>query len=164
MVSDFNISDESVDIAMTELAGATKLWKMQGKTQLAHYVDTLIAATGFNRKTIQQLTDENKKLKRERDEALDYIDMLKERQKLRITGDRCMEWISVEQEEPPTGIQLQGWFDCENCDGGFWEPNFINDEDRGIGLYGRIDYDEEGYDYGLTHLTLTHWAYPPEKP
>jgi hypothetical protein len=74
-----------------------------------------------------------------------------------------MEWISVKDKKPRSGIAFQGWFKDEDGNG-FWEPRAIFDRDKGYGLYGRIDYDEDGWDFGLTHLTLTHWMYQPEPP
>jgi len=73
-------------------------------------------------------------------------------------------WIPVGEQEPPIGVEFQGWLRTDNDDGGFWEPHCINDEDKGYGYYGRIDYDIDGWDFGLNHLTLTHWKHLPNVP
>jgi len=75
-----------------------------------------------------------------------------------------MEWISVEDEEPPHGIEFQGWVKNFDSDIWFWEPRCIYDEDKGYGMWSRLDYDHDGWDFGLIHLKITHWMPLPEPP
>ena len=72
------------------------------------------------------------------------------------------EWISVETA-PRDGTEFQGWLVTEGGDG-FWEPRCRFNEDGQLGIWGRIDYDIDGWDYGLIHLTLTNWQPLPPPP
>ena len=72
------------------------------------------------------------------------------------------EWISVKEDEPPRA-EFQGWLVTASGTG-FWEPKCILDEDGRLGVWGIIDYDCEGWDFGLTHLELTHWQLQPKPP
>ena len=74
------------------------------------------------------------------------------------------EWISIDDEKPPVGKEFEGWLNVFGEEYGFWEPRCIINDDLSLGLWGRVDYDQDGWDYGLTHLTLTHWHYQPEPP
>lgn len=57
---------------------------------------------------------------------------------------------------PRDGTEFQGWFETQNGSG-FWEPSCRYNKNGGLGVWGRVDYDTDGWDYGLSHLTLTHW-------
>lgn len=64
---------------------------------------------------------------------------------------------------PEDGTEFQGWILTEGG-AGFWEPRCKLDEDGTLGIYGRVDYDEDGWDFGLWHLGLTHWMPHPSEP
>ena len=77
-----------------------------------------------------------------------------------------MEWMAFnEDNRPDNEVEFQGWLIVDGDEEtGFWEPRCMFNDDEQLGLYGRIDYDCDGWDYGLTHLTLTHWQPLPSPP
>ena len=76
-----------------------------------------------------------------------------------------MEWQPIETA-PKDGTEFQAWVLSGAAGGsiGFWEPKCRYNEHGQIGFWGRIDYDIDGWDYGLTHLMATHWKPQPEPP
>lgn len=64
---------------------------------------------------------------------------------------------------PKDGTEFQGWFVTQSGDG-FWEPRCRYNEDGNIGVWGRIDYDIYGWDYGLIHINIIHWMAQPTAP
>jgi len=64
---------------------------------------------------------------------------------------------------PEDGTEFQGWIIAEDG-AGFWEPRCKLDEDGTLGIYGRVDYDKDGWDFGLWHLRITHWMPQPSEP
>lgn len=73
-----------------------------------------------------------------------------------------MGWRKIESA-PKDGTQFQAWVVSERCTYGSWEPFCRYNEDGAFQIYGRIDYDMEGWDVYL-HLTPTHWMPLPPPP
>lgn len=75
-----------------------------------------------------------------------------------------MEWQPIETA-PKDGTEFQAWLILENDKlHGFWEPRCKYNEDGILGIWGRIDYDEEDWDYTYFQLVPTHWMPLPEPP
>lgn len=66
-----------------------------------------------------------------------------------------MEWQPIETA-PKDGTEFCAWLVTQDGHE-FWEPRCHFDEDGRFGVYGRIDYDIDGWDYDLFHLTPTHY-------
>lgn len=70
-------------------------------------------------------------------------------------------WQRIETA-PRDGSEFQAW--VASADHGGWEPRCrINPETEGFEIWGRVDYDEDGWDTYL-HLTPTHWLPQPASP
>ena len=76
-----------------------------------------------------------------------------------------MEWMEIDSA-PKDGTEFQAWIKSEyrEDDFGFWEPRCRFNEDGALGIWRRVDYDGEGWDYGLIHLRATHWMPLPQPP
>ena len=72
------------------------------------------------------------------------------------------EWQPIETA-PKDGTEFQAWI-VRDGGIGFWAPECCFNEHGQFGVWGRVDYDEDGWDYGLTHLTPTHWMPRPNPP
>ena len=73
-----------------------------------------------------------------------------------------MKWQPIETA-PKDGMEFQCWL--VTSDGHeFWEPRCKYSPEGILGVYGRIDYDLDGWDFGLWHLGATHWMPLPEPP
>jgi hypothetical protein len=75
-----------------------------------------------------------------------------------------MTWRSIKDDPPPgDGTEFQAWI--LNAHGvGFWEPRCRFHPEHGIfEFWGRIDYDEDGWDMNA-YLIPTHWMPLPEPP
>lgn len=64
---------------------------------------------------------------------------------------------------PKDGREFQAWIITEDGHG-FWEPRCRFNENGQLGMWGRIDYDIDGWDYDLIHLAATHWMPQPGAP
>lgn len=75
-----------------------------------------------------------------------------------------MTWRSIKDDPPPKdGTEFQGWV-LNGMNIGFWEPRCrFHPETGGLELWGRIGYDEDGWDSSI-HWTLTHWQPQPVSP
>jgi hypothetical protein len=71
-------------------------------------------------------------------------------------------WLGIDTA-PRDGEEFQAWIKADNCDG-FWAPRCRYNEHGVFGIYGCVDYDIYGWDYGLIHLTPTHWMSQPISP
>jgi len=72
-------------------------------------------------------------------------------------------WRNI-SSAPRDGAEFQAWVVTDEPGVGFWEPRCKFNEHGQIGMWGRVDYDEDGWDYGLNHLTATHWMPQPTEP
>lgn len=72
------------------------------------------------------------------------------------------EWMPIETA-PRDGAEFQSWI--VDPDGrGFWEPRSrFNPDSEAFELWGRTDYDADGWDSYL-HLTPSHWMPLPAPP
>lgn len=60
---------------------------------------------------------------------------------------------------PQDGTEFQVW-----CGQYGWEPRArVNPETGALELWGRVDYDEEGWDV-YPHMPATHWMPHPQSP
>lgn len=66
-----------------------------------------------------------------------------------------MKWQPIETA-PRDGTEFQAWI-------GNWEPRCRFNEDGTFQIWGRIDYDIEGWDYYPSAIA-THWMPLPEPP
>jgi hypothetical protein len=57
---------------------------------------------------------------------------------------------------PRNGTEFQGWTDA-------WEPRCRFNADGAFEIWGRVDYDKDGWDI-YSHLTPTHWMPYPSRP
>lgn len=65
-------------------------------------------------------------------------------------------WEPIESA-PRDGTEFQAWM-------GYWEPRCrINPDTEAFEIWGRVDYDQDGWDTYL-HLAPTHWMPLPEPP
>ena len=64
---------------------------------------------------------------------------------------------------PKNGIVFQAWLVNEKG-AGFWEPRCLYDENGRFGIWGRVDYDEEGWDFDNHHLKALCWLPTPPVP
>lgn len=69
------------------------------------------------------------------------------------------DWIDVRKKKPPTdGTEFQAWWSRS------WQPFArINPENGAFELWGRIDYDQDGWDV-FSASDFTHWQPLPEPP
>ena len=73
------------------------------------------------------------------------------------------EWQPIETA-PKDGTEFQAWVVLKDrTAGGFWEPKCRFNEHGAFEIFGRVDYDEDGWDCFL-HLEPTHWMPLPEPP
>lgn len=67
-------------------------------------------------------------------------------------------WRPIETA-PKDGTEFQAWVDKYG-----WEPKArVNPETEAVELWGRTDYDQDGWDVYF-HMTVTHWMPTPEGP
>jgi hypothetical protein len=72
------------------------------------------------------------------------------------------EWQPIETA-PKDGSEFQAWLVTDKVDG-FWEPKARFDpESEAFELWGRTDYDQEGWDI-YPDLKPTHWMPLPAPP
>lgn len=68
---------------------------------------------------------------------------------------------------PKDGTEFQAWVTSETPRGNkqaWWEPKArINPGSEAIELWGRVDYDQDGWEM-YSHVTVTHWMPLPEAP
>lgn len=75
-----------------------------------------------------------------------------------LSAMRGTTWRDIVKDPPPKdGTEFQAWTGC-------WEPRCrINPETETFEIWGRVDYDQEGWDV-YSHLTATHWTPLPAAP
>ena len=79
-----------------------------------------------------------------------------------------VSWRPLETA-PKDGTQFQCWFynsafkAADPSAEGFWEPRCKYDEHGALVIWGRVDYDQDGWDV-YPHLHATHWMPQPEAP
>lgn len=71
-------------------------------------------------------------------------------------------WMPI-NSAPKNGAEFQAWLITEDGDG-FWESRCKFDENGSLGVWGRVDYDQDDWDFGLIHLKATHWMPQPCQP
>lgn len=71
------------------------------------------------------------------------------------------EWQKL-NNVPTGGAEFQAWVVTDDGKG-FWEPRARFNEHGNFEIWGRVDYDEEGWD-SYPHLMPTHWMPPPKPP
>lgn len=73
------------------------------------------------------------------------------------------DWKPIESA-PRDGTEFQAWIMPEESDGGYWEPKArFNPDSEVFELWGRVDYDQDGWDcYHWLHPT--HWMPLPPPP
>ncbi len=74
-------------------------------------------------------------------------------------GTMNMTWQSV-GTAPKDGTEFQGWLITAGAS--WWEPRCRFNNDGAFEIWGRIDWDEEGFD--TVNATLTHWMPQPGPP
>lgn len=68
------------------------------------------------------------------------------------------EWQPIETA-PRDGTEFQAWIDQYG-----WEPACrYNPDTEAFEIFGRIDYDQDGWD-SYHHMTPTHWMPYPAPP
>lgn len=74
-------------------------------------------------------------------------------------------WRPIETA-PKDGTEFQAWVvNVEHDDVEFWDPRCKYNDDGNFVIYGRVDYDIDGWDH-QSFLIPTHWIpqpLPPEK-
>lgn len=67
-------------------------------------------------------------------------------------------WQTIESA-PKDGTEFQAWIAKYG-----WEPRCrINSDTEAFEIYGRVDYDQDGWEV-YPHMTPTHWRSPPTPP
>lgn len=83
-----------------------------------------------------------------------------------MTGRQAAAWKPI-GTAPKDGTEFMGW--VERSDGlacgveGWWEPRCRYNEDGDLTIYGRMDYDLDGFDF-YPHLRVTRWMPQPTTP
>lgn len=80
------------------------------------------------------------------------------------------EWKDI-ASAPRDGTEFQAWGVVLHQSGphagtfvGYWEPRArFNAESEAFEIFGRVDYDEDGWDV-YPHITPTHWQPQPSPP
>jgi hypothetical protein len=64
---------------------------------------------------------------------------------------------------PKDGTEFQTWVTRSTDPEGWWEPRCRYNEDGAFEIWGRVDYDQDGWDT-YAHLEPTHWMPLPPPP
>lgn len=72
-----------------------------------------------------------------------------------------MTWQPIETA-PKDGTEFQAW--CVYEGHGWWEPRAKFNENETFVVWGRVDYDMEGWDFLCAPNRPTHWMPHPEAP
>ena len=73
-----------------------------------------------------------------------------------------MDWQPIETA-PKDGTEFQAWVTHGRDQKGFWEPKCRYSEHGAFEMWGRVDYDCDGWDTYPGH-TPTHWMPLPAPP
>jgi hypothetical protein len=73
------------------------------------------------------------------------------------------EWQDI-KTAPRDGTEFMAWI-LNGEKQGFWEPRArFEPVDGGFEMWGRVDYDQEGWELVYMWLTPTHWMPQPSAP
>lgn len=69
-----------------------------------------------------------------------------------------LKWMPIDTA-PKDGKPFQAWIDKYG-----WKPNCrYNPDSEAFELWGRVDYDQDGWDV-YPHMVPTHWMPIPSRP
>jgi hypothetical protein len=72
-----------------------------------------------------------------------------------------MEWKTIDSA-PKDGTEFQAWIVGSGCSG--WEPRCRYSDEGTFQVWGRIDYDIDGWDFLVSPTHPTHWMATPSAP
>ena len=72
------------------------------------------------------------------------------------------EWMPIETA-PTDGSEFQAWVINDDNGFGFWEPKCRFNKDGAFEMWGRVDYDIDGWAVHYPY-TATHWMPLPPPP